>query len=216
MSSQRTGRLSSTGTMPPSPRTRGLLYRQVSSIVQGSFLDMDDGIGINVTTSPKVGRSPRIGRSTIRGRKSEARTSLSHIVPNQAVTDSIRLKEKTSDRPLISFIVVYTMIFFNGCCFTAVVPSVPFYLEVLGAPPSFLGLVVSFYSVGQLIGSPVAGWLNDRVESKALLTLSSLIGLVSSTLYAAASNHWFILLSRLMTGISAGMEFTTELGKKLC
>lgn len=96
-------------------------------------------------------------------------------------------------------------------CFTAVVPSVPFYLQVLGAPPSFLGLVVSFYSLGQIIGSPTAGWLNDWVESRTLLTLSSSIGLIASTLYAAAPNHWFILLSRLTTGISAGMEFTTEL-----
>jgi hypothetical protein len=33
--------------------------------------------------------------------------------------------------------------------FTAVVPSVPFYLQQLGAQPSFLGWVVSFYSLGQ-------------------------------------------------------------------
>ena len=96
-------------------------------------------------------------------------------------------------------------------CFTAIVPSVPFYLAVLGAPPSFLGLVVSFYSVGQLIGSPVAGWLNDRFDSRSLLTLSSLIGLAASTFYATALNQWWVLLSRVLTGISAGMEFTTEL-----
>ena len=94
---------------------------------------------------------------------------------------------------------------------SAVVPSVPFYLHYLGAPSSFLGLVVSFYSLGQFIGSPAAGWLNDRVESKTLLTLSSLIGLVASTFYAVAPNQWYILLSRVMTGVSAGMEFTTEL-----
>ena len=54
-----------------------------------------------------------------------------------------------------SFVVVYTMIFFNGCCFTAVVPSVPFYLQIFNAPPTFLGWVVSFYSVGQIIGSSI-------------------------------------------------------------
>lgn len=70
---------------------------------------------------------------------------------------------------------------------------------------------MSFYSLGQIVGSPIAGWLNDRVESRILLTFSSLLGIVASTFYAAALNPWFILISRVMTGVSAGMEFTTEL-----
>lgn len=72
-------------------------------------------------------------------------------------------------------------------------------------------MVVSFYSLGQIIGSPISGWLNDRVESRTLLTISSLVGLFASTIYAAAPNHWYVLISRLTTGLSAGMEFTTEL-----
>jgi len=103
------------------------------------------------------------------------------------------------------------MIFFNGCCFTAVAPSVPFYLQVLMAPPSFLGWVVSFYSLGQIVGSPTAGWLSDKLSSKNLLTISSSLGLASSTLYAVAPQYMFVLFSRLLTGISAGMEITTEL-----
>jgi len=114
-------------------------------------------------------------------------------------------------RPIRSFVVIYTMIFFNGCCFTAVVPSVPFYLQVLNAPSSFLGWVISFYSVGQMMGSPAGGWLADKVSAKGLLTGSSICGLVSSVIYAVAPTYKWILLARLLTGISAGMEITTEL-----
>jgi len=114
-------------------------------------------------------------------------------------------------RYICSFVVIYTMIFFNGCCFTAVAPSVPFYLQFLMAPPAFLGWVVSFYSLGQIFGSPIAGWLSNDISSKSLLTISSILGLVSSVLYAVAPGYVFVLFSRLMTGISAGMEFTTEL-----
>lgn len=113
--------------------------------------------------------------------------------------------------PVSSFLVVYTMIFFNGCCFTAVVPSVPFYLQVLQAPASFLGWVVSFYSLGQIIGSPLAGFLTNHLKGKTLLTVSSTLGLISSVVYATAPVYMLILVSRLLTGISAGMEFTTEL-----
>ncbi|KAL7531068.1 hypothetical protein ACHAWF_003616 [Thalassiosira exigua] len=190
---------------PPSPRTRGLLYSKISSLVEGSFLDAADDDGVGISAGPRsfhsFGASPRIGK----------RNFQRHVVTTQAVTDSIRAHEKESESHAISFAVVYTMIFFNGCCFTAVVPSVPFYLRVLGAPPSFLGLVVSFYSLGQIVGSPAAGRLSDVLPSKTLLTLSSCLGLVASTLYAAAPTHWFVLASRFATGVSAGMEFTTEL-----
>ena len=103
------------------------------------------------------------------------------------------------------------MIFFNGCCFTAVVPSVPFYLQQLSAPPEFLGWVVSFYSLGQIFGSPLGGYLADKVSSKMLLKVSSTIGLLSSILYAIAPTHMIILFARLLTGISAGLEFSVEL-----
>lgn len=129
--------------------------------------------------------------------------------------------DKATDEPMFakksrslvaSFIVVYTMIFFNGCCFTAVMPSVPFYLQYLKAPPEFLGWVVSFYSLGQIFGSPIAGWLlSNNLSSKRLLTMTSTLGFISSFLYAVAPGYVVILFSRLLTGISAGMEFTTEL-----
>ena len=124
---------------------------------------------------------------------------------------SYRPQNEQKSRPWISFIVVYTMIFFNGCCFTAVVPSVPFYLQQLSAPPSFLGWVVSFYSLGQIFGSPLGGWLADRLSSRTLLTCSSTVGLLSSILYSVAPAYMLILLARLLTGISAGMEFSVEL-----
>ena len=111
----------------------------------------------------------------------------------------------------LSFVVIYAMIFFNGCCFTAVVPSVPFYLAVLDAPPTFLGWVVSFYSLGQIVSSPIGGWMADKMSSRALLTMSSSLGLASSVLYSMAPTYMFILLSRFLTGISAGTEFSVEL-----
>mmetsp|Transcript_13265 Transcript_13265/g.37840 ORF Transcript_13265/g.37840 Transcript_13265/m.37840 type:complete len:573 (+) Transcript_13265:308-2026(+) len=187
------------------------MYRALSSVVENSIFCEGDGHS-----------SIRFGQG------------LTAVVPTKAVQESLRgfreedlLKDEEQgagkfdpksssygqlpQRDWTSFVVVYTMIFFNGCCFTAVVPSVPFYLEILGAAPSFLGWVVSFYSLGQFVGSPTAGWLADRLSSKRMLTMSSTLGFFSSVLYAVAPNHWFVLISRVLTGVSAGIEFTTEL-----
>jgi MFS family permease len=62
-----------------------------------------------------------------------------------------------------------------------------------------------------VIGSPTAGWLTSEMTSKHLLTISSTLGLLSSAVYAVAPAPFFVLISRLITGISAGMEFATEL-----
>jgi hypothetical protein len=82
--------------------------------------------------------SPRIGKPIA----ATAVVPSSPNLPTKSVPEDEELSLDSLERqynPLVSFVVVYTMIFFNGCCFTAVVPSVPFYLQELGAPPSFLG-----------------------------------------------------------------------------
>ena len=149
--------------------------------------------------------TPRLRSRASRPRK-QFKKSISH---NE--TTNLKAESPGKKDLLASFVVIYVMIFFNGCCFTAVVPSVPFYLQFLNAPPEFLGWVVSFYSLGQIFGSPIAGWLSNRLTSKRLLTMSSTLGLLSSALYALAPSYLCIMFSRLLTGISAGMEFTTEL-----
>lgn len=203
---------------PPAkpPKSARRMYRALSSVVENSIFDTSAEVDGEGDGHPSI----RFGQG------------LTAVVPTKAVQDSLRgfrpddllrdeeggmFDPKSSSygqlprRDWTSFFVIYCMIFFNGACFTAVVPSLPFYLETLGAAPSFLGWVVSFYSLGQFIGSPTAGWLADRLSSKRMLTTSSAMGFFSSTLYAIAPNPWFVLTSRVLTGVSAGMEFTTEL-----
>lgn len=196
------------------------LYRTLSSHVNSSFLDDGSTHGVNsnmiaVVPSSGIVDSPRVNRKFSGSiRLSSRLTATNRDGENEEdITTSPALQgiQRDNKYPVVSFIVVYTMIFFNGCCFTAVVPSVPFYLQILSAPPSFLGWVVSFYSLGQIFGSPLAGWLTSQLTSRRILTISSTLGLLSSTLYATAPAYMFILISRLLTGISAGMEFTTEL-----
>lgn len=131
-------------------------------------------------------------------------------INNSCSTDE-EAKTQRSFQCICSFAVIYTLLFFNGCCFTAVAPSVPFYLEYLEAPPEFLGWVVSSYSLGQILGSPLAGRWNDHCSSKRLLIISAWVGLLSSILYSLAPGYHYLLMSRLITGISAGFELTTEL-----
>lgn len=177
-----------------SPNTKQL-YRKVSSHVQGSFLE-DTGDYSALAHGAVLSNSVRITQNdanSIRSRQSDTEK-------DKATKSDLNTNDRVQ-RPIISFIVVYTMIFFNGCCFTAVVPSVPFYLQILHAPETFLGWVVSFYSLGQIVGSPLGGFLTSRLSSKKILTISSTLGFLSSSLYSTAPAYIWILHSRLLTGI---------------
>jgi MFS family permease len=173
------------------PRLNQKLLHQLSSLLEDEDADAGEGSIIH-----SVVPSPHISKHSSRFHKHDTTAADEKLIQN---------------RPWISFIIIYTMIFFNGCCFTAVVPSVPFYLRVLSAPPSFLGWVVSFYSLGQIFGSPMGGFFADKVSSRMLLTMSSMLGLFSSAFYALAPHYMFVLLARWLTGVSAGMEFSVEL-----
>lgn len=179
------------------------LYQGSSSQASGSFLGDGSTHGVSTHNMAVIPSSGIVDSTRVTMKVGRKTTPSDNERPPEVVKDD--------KYPVVSFIIVYTMIFFNGCCFTAVVPSVPFYLQILHAPPSFLGWVVSFYSLGQIFGSPSAGWLTTKLASKKILTISSTLGLFSSTIYAVAPVYMFILISRLLTGISAGMEFTTEL-----
>ena len=205
------------------PKSARYMYRALSSVVENSVFDTSAdvsdghpsirfGQGLTAVVPTKAVQDSLRGfrqddllKDEEDGGMSAAGTAIAKFDPKSSSYGQLPRRDWTS------FFVIYCMIFFNGACFTAVVPSVPFYLETLGAAPSFLGWVVSFYSLGQFIGSPTAGWLADRLSSQRMLTMSSTLGFVSSTLYAVAPNPWFVLASRVLTGVSAGMEFTTEL-----
>lgn len=186
-----------------------VFFERISPLVSSSFLDDS-----TVRSTLSVHTNHHVAVVARRINKS---------FPQQSNDEDPLQKDGESCRHLISFVVIYTMIFFNGCCFTAVVPrfvcfctmfaqfgmaltlllhsfrSVPFYLQILDAPPEFLGFVVSFYSLGQAFGSPIAGWLSNVSTSRRMLTISSALGLISSVLYAVAPRYELILFSRLLT-----------------
>lgn len=142
--------------IPPSPRCPHQRYIRVGSL-RGSVRRLWRRPR---ASSPRYGRSPSSSFGPANSRSSSFDPSTSPANPLRLENPLVKteeiikdvhniLSEKRGRGTWISFLVVYTMIFFNGCCFTAVVPSVPFYLQQLHAAPPFLGWVVSFYSLGQ-------------------------------------------------------------------
>jgi ceroid-lipofuscinosis MFS transporter 7 len=83
----------------------------------------------------------------------------------------------------------------------------------LSAEATFLGWLVAGFSIGQLIASPLIGYIANRTDNnKIILIISTALIVVSNILYAYVesintpyiSKKWWLMLSRFIMGIGAG------------
>ena len=85
-----------------------------------------------------------------------------------------------------------------------VLPLIPFYAKSLGAGGFVVGLLVSSFSIAQLLSAPLWGRFSDRYGRRPAL----MVGLGSSALafvvFAYADSLWLLFLSRIIQGAGGG------------
>ena len=82
------------------------------------------------------------------------------------------------------------------------------------AEATFLGWLVAAFSFGQLIASPIIGYVANRTNNNKipLIVSTGLIG-ISNILYAYVqsintpgfSNKWWLIVARFIMGVGAGI-----------
>jgi DHA1 family tetracycline resistance protein-like MFS transporter len=96
--------------------------------------------------------------------------------------------------------VVFTIVFIDLVGFGIVLPLMPAFAASYGISPAAIGVLVTSFSLLQLLVSPLWGALSDRIGRRPVL----LIGLAGSTLsyvlFALAGNFWTLLASRVIAG----------------
>ncbi|MCU1499016.1 MAG: hypothetical protein JWM47_2969 [Acidimicrobiales bacterium] len=86
--------------------------------------------------------------------------------------------------------------------FGIVLPILPRYAEELDASPLVIGLVVSAFSIAQMVGAPVIGRLSDRIGRKPVLVVSLVGTAVGSLVTGLAGAVWVLLAGRVIDGLS--------------
>ncbi|CAF1544679.1 unnamed protein product [Rotaria magnacalcarata] len=110
--------------------------------------------------------------------------------------------------------ICYFGMFVSSIVFSITVSSLWPFLQIVDphADASFLGWLVAAFSIGQLIASPIIGYIANRTDNnKLLLVLSTALIVVANILYAyiqsinnlVVSNKWWIMLARFIMGIGA-------------
>lgn len=98
---------------------------------------------------------------------------------------------------------VFAVVCLDAASSMAILPILPFYLRDMGATPLVLGLVLGAEALSQFAAAPWLGQLSDRFGRKKILLASQAGALVSLSLLAMADVVAFVLLARVLLGLTA-------------
>lgn len=88
--------------------------------------------------------------------------------------------------------------------FAIVLPLLPFYALELQATPLMVGLLISAFSVAQLVFAPLWGRVSDRYGRRPALLIGLSSAAVAYVVFAFADNLWLLFVSRLVQGAGGG------------
>lgn len=85
-----------------------------------------------------------------------------------------------------------------------VIPLLPFFAQEMGGGGLWVGILVSAYSLAQLLSAPLWGRVSDRYGRRPALLVSLTAAAAAYVVFAFATSLWVLLLSRLVQGAGGG------------
>jgi multidrug resistance protein len=101
-------------------------------------------------------------------------------------------------------IVLMVTAFVDMVGFAMVLPLLPFYAASMGATGVVVGLLVSTFSVAQLVSAPTWGRISDQFGRRPAVISGLLISAVAYVVFGLAGTIWVLLLSRIVQGVGGG------------
>lgn len=85
-----------------------------------------------------------------------------------------------------------------------IIPLLPFYAVEMGGGGLVVGLLISSYSVAQLLSAPLWGQVSDRYGRRPALLIGLGAAAVAYVIFGYADTIWWLLGSRLVQGAGGG------------
>uniref|UniRef100_A0A8C4Z0Y1 Major facilitator superfamily domain containing 8-like 2 n=1 Tax=Gadus morhua TaxID=8049 RepID=A0A8C4Z0Y1_GADMO len=105
----------------------------------------------------------------------------------------------------ITFLTIGLIFLLSGIEYAVILPTIWRYLQILEAPPYFLGLGLSAFSLSGLLTGPLFGLWSDRSRAtKHIILFSNLFEIAGNFMYFLGYSKWLLLCSRLVAGVGAG------------
>ncbi|XP_076000566.1 major facilitator superfamily domain-containing protein 8 [Genypterus blacodes] len=105
----------------------------------------------------------------------------------------------------LTFFTIGLIFMLSGIEYAVILPTIWRYLQILEAPPYFLGLGLSAFSLAGLLTGPFFGLWSDKTKTtKSIILFSNLFEIAGNFMYFIGYSKWLLLCSRLVAGIGAG------------
>ncbi len=88
--------------------------------------------------------------------------------------------------------------------FSMMIPMLPYFITHFGASPIVVGILLSIFSLCQLIAGPVWGHLSDRFGRKIILIISQIGATIGWAMLAFAPSIGWVFVARIIEGVSGG------------
>lgn len=85
-----------------------------------------------------------------------------------------------------------------------VIPLLPFVATELGATPVMIGVLISAFSIAQLLSAPFWGRVSDRYGRRPALLIGLIASMLAFVVFGLAHTLWLLLISRLVQGAGGG------------
>jgi MFS family permease len=102
---------------------------------------------------------------------------------------------------------VFVTVFLDMIGFGIVIPLLPFYVQSMGGTPEVVGLILTSFSVTQMLATPILGRLSDRRGRRPVILLSLAGNALAMLVFALATEQRalaLLFLSRILAGGTAG------------
>ncbi|HEX5632470.1 MAG TPA: MFS transporter, partial [Gemmatimonadales bacterium] len=106
--------------------------------------------------------------------------------------------------PTARLLVLFVTAFVDMVGATMIFPLLPYYAASRGASATVVGVIVSAFSLAQLVSAPVWGRFSDRRGRRPALVAGLLVTAVGYALFAVAGSVTVLLVSRLVQGLGGG------------
>jgi len=128
-------------------------------------------------------------------------TSESAVPPSPTTPSSARAPNSTSFAKLA---VLMVTAFMDMIGVLMIVPLLPFYAKHMGANGFVVGLLVSSFSIAQLLMAPVWGRFSDHYGRRPALMVGMTASAIAYVIFAYADSLWLLFFSRLVQGAGGG------------
>ncbi|MHB8462266.1 MAG: MFS transporter [Vulcanimicrobiaceae bacterium] len=88
--------------------------------------------------------------------------------------------------------------------FSMMIPMLPYFITHFGASPIVVGVLLSIFSLCQLVAGPVWGHLSDRFGRKIILIISQVGATIGWAMLAFAPTIGWVFVARIIEGVSGG------------